>query len=216
MSEWVKYFRKVEASRTIYNQCHGKRRLIELIIQNCPRGGQILEAGCGTAQLSIILADYGFKVTALDLTGEVLEYARSRLYLKKLKIEFLQGNILELSSLFKAKTFDVVTHSGVLEHFRDPEIIKSLSEQKNISKKVIFNIPNNRVELSLANHFGDERFLSNKTWVKLIRSAGFNNCQVFGGYDLPRITFLLPGLFLHRKFSFWWKFFSPHTVFVCE
>jgi SAM-dependent methyltransferase len=215
MTKWVKYFEKVEANRTLYNQCHGKRRLIELIIQNCPRGGRVLEAGCGTAQLSIILADYGFRVTALDLTDDVLEYARSRLHFKNLKLEFFRGDILELSSLFKANAFDVICHSGVLEHFSDSEIIKSLSEQKIISKKTIFNIPNNRVTLS-GDHFGDERFLSNHAWVKLIRIAGFQSCKVFGGYDLPKLTLVLPGLLLHRKFSFWWKFFSPHSVFVCS
>lgn len=214
MSDWVKYFENT--NRNIFNQCLSNRRLIELIIQNTSKEGRILEAGCGTALLSLILAEYGFKVTALDLNEDVLNYARSRVCLNQINLDFVKGDILNLSSLFDKQYFDTVCHSGVMEHFSDKDIIKSLSEQRIISKKVIFNVPNSRQKLT-PHHFGDERFLSNKKWISLIREAGFNNVKVFGGYDLPKFTyFILPGAFFHRKVSFWWKWFSRHSIFVCQ
>ena len=78
--------------------------------------------------------------------------------------------------------------------------------------------PNNRNQLT-NQHFGDERFLSNRKWVGLIKSAGFNCVKVFGGYDLSfsrLIHIILPGIFFHRRGSFWWKYFSRHSIFVCE
>lgn len=214
MSDWVKFFERTD--RSIFNQCLGKRQLIELIIEKTPKGGRMLEAGCGSAILSLVLADYGFKVTALDLSEEVLNYARNKVNLNQIQLNFIQGDILKLSSLFENLYFDTVCHSGVMEHFNDTDIVKSLSEQKKISKRVIFGIPNNRNKL-IDKHFGDERFLSNNNWVKLIKDAGFNSVKVYGDYDLSKYTyFILPGVFFHRKASFWWKWFSRHSIFVCE
>lgn len=216
MSDWVSYFEMT--NRSILNQCDTSRRLIELIIENTPKDGLILEAGCGSALLSLILADYGFKVTALDFDKNVINYAEKRMCLNTLELNFIQGDILKLSQLFKNNYFDVVCHSGVMEHFSDNDIIKSLSEQKMISTQVIFSVPNNRNKLT-DKHFGDERFLSNRKWLKLIKEAGFSHVKVFGGYDLflPRhIYLILPGIFFRRRISFWWKYFSRHSLFVCE
>ena len=214
MSEWVRYFESTK--RNIFNQCLANRRLIELIIEHTPKGGRILEAGCGTALLSLILANYGFAVTALDLSKEVLDYAQRRVFLNKIHLNFVQGNILKLSSMFRDKYFDTICHSGVMEHFRDNDIILSLSEQRKVSKIVIFKIPNNRVKLT-NEHFGDERFLSNKKWVSLIKKSGFKEIRIFGDYDLPKYTyFLLPSVFFGFKLSFWRKYFSKHSIFVCK
>lgn len=212
MSEWVRRF----AGRNIFRQCVLHRRLFELIIDYTPKGGLILEAGCGTALLSLILADYGFDVTALDLAEEVLDYARRRVSLNHIQLNFVKGDILKLTSLFESQYFDTVCHSGVMEHFSDHDIVRSLSEQRTVSKRVIFSIPNNRMRLT-PKRFGDERFLSNKKWVELINKAGFGSVKVFGDYDLPRYAyFILPGVFFHGKGSFWWKYFSRHSIFVCQ
>lgn len=214
MSEWVRYFENTK--RDIFNQCLANRRLIELIIKHTPKGGRILEAGCGTALLSLILANYGFTVIALDFSKEVLDYAQKRVVLNKISLNFVQGNILKLSSMFGDKYFDTICHSGVMEHFSDSDIILSLSEQRKISKIVIFKIPNNRTKRT-NKLFGDERLLSNKKWVSLIKRAGFKEIKIFGGYDLPKYTyFLLPGAFFHGKLSFWWKYFSRHSIFICK
>lgn len=214
MTDWVNFFKK--GKRSIFNQCLANRHLIELIIMNSSESSKILEAGCGTAMLSFILADLGYDLTALDLTEDVLGFAKSRVNTKQINLKFQQGDILKLSSMFEKKYFDIVCHSGVMEHFSDENIIKSLTEQRIISNKVIFNIPNDRNKYC-ESHIGDERFFSNKKWVELIKAAGFKNVKVYGGYDLPKFTyFIFPGAFFHRKVSFWWKYLSKHSVFVCK
>jgi len=213
MSEWIKYFKSTD--RNIFNLCLGCRRLIEAIITHTPKGGKILEVGCGTALLSLILADYGFETIASDVSLEVLNYAKEKTNIGKNHLKFVKADILHLSNLFSNKYFDTVCSKGVMEHFSDEHIIKGLMEQRKISKKVIFHIPNNRNKLT-NKHFGDERFLSNKKWVGLIKKAGFKKVKVVGDYDLPRYTFFLPGLFFRSKFSFWWKYFSKHSIFICE
>lgn len=214
MTNWVSYFEN--SNRTLFYQSLINRRLIELIIENTPANGKILEAGCGTAMLSLLLADSGYNVIAMDCKEEILEYARKRCCLKSESLQFIQGDILELSSYFEQNQFDTICHSGVLEHFSDENIIKSLQEHKKISKRAIFNVPNSRVKLT-PDHFGDERFMDNKKWVDLIREAGYDSVKVYGSYDLPLYAyFILPGVFFKRRLSFWWKWMSKHSVFLCK
>ena len=215
MSDWVKYFEKTEG-RNIFHQCISKRRLIELIVENTPKGGRILEVGCGTALLSVILATLNFEVTASDLTQDVLDYARSKVSFNNIKLNFAIVDMLSLSSVYEKHHFDTICHSGVMEHFSDTDVIKSLSEQRIISKRVIFSVPNNRTE-KLPSLFVDERLLGNKKWIQLIRASGFGSIKVFGDQDLPIIFyFILPNVFFTKRGSFWWKWFSGHSIFVCE
>lgn len=216
MSEWATFFEDTASERNLFNHCINKRRLIELVVAHTPKGGRILEAGCGTAMLSVILADQGFRVTALDLSEDVLEYGKKWQSLERLHLEMKQGDLLNLRSAFEAHAFDTVCHSGVMEHFSDEDIVKSLSEQRAISRRVIFNVPNHRNVLT-DKHFGNERFLNNRKWVSLIQKAGFRKIKVHGGYDLTKLPyFVLPGIFFHKRASFWWKHFSRHSIFVCE
>ena len=212
--EWKGFFE--HADRNIFKQAMHSRRLIEIIINNVPKGAKVLETGCGSATLSLILADCGFNVTALDLDKDVLEYAKKRKVLNSNSLSFIQGDIFNLSAYLRDKEFDLVCHSGVMEHFSDEDIIKGLSEQRKVAVKLIFNVPNNHNRLT-KKHFGNERFLSNSHWIRLIKKSGFNKVEVFGGYDIVTyMYFILPGVFFHRKASFWWKYLSRHSIFVCE
>lgn len=227
MSEWSQYFR--DTHRNIFNQVVANKMLIDLIILNTPQKGRILEVGCGTAQLSLLLADSGFEVTALDMDCDVLRHAKKKVCLKEIKLNFIEGNLLDLSSIFEKQHFDTVCHSGVLEHFSDNDIVKALSEQKTISKKVVFKIPNNRNKLT-DKHFGDERFMSNMKWKKLIKSAGFDNIEIIGGDSIPLYFWFIPKIFfitpepyyngkrahLRKKLMFWRQYCSKHTIFICE
>jgi 2-polyprenyl-3-methyl-5-hydroxy-6-metoxy-1,4-benzoquinol methylase len=214
MSDWADFLKKDK--RTIFNQCLGSRRLIELIIHYTPQGGTILEVGCGTALLTLVLADYGFQTTAIDTNEEVLRYARERINILPKSIHLMKADILNLSTVFKERRFDTVCSKGVMEHFSDNDIVQGLREQRNIASRLIFHVPNIRAKIT-HEFFGDERLLTNKKWVALIKAAGFRQVNIFGGYDLPKLSYLiLPGVFFNKKLSFWWKWFSGHSIFVCE
>lgn len=217
MHDWVTYFQN--SPRSIYSEYYKNKRLLQMIIANCSAKGRVLEAGCGTALLSLMLADLGYHVTALDHSREVLDYARTRMVIgPTLRLDFVEGDLFCLKDKFQAQEFDVACHSGVMEHFEDRDIVAALSEQKHVAKKLVFKVPNIRTRKSPA-CFGDERLLTNRHWVGLIRKTGFSRVAVYGDADLPKyLYFLLPGLFFrfHPAVSSWWRWFSGHTVFVCE
>jgi ubiquinone/menaquinone biosynthesis C-methylase UbiE len=217
MSEWVAFFKK--GHRSIYSECIKNRRLVQMIAANSESGARMLEAGCGTALLSLLLADLGYQMTALDRSTEVLNYAKNRMVLAHTtRLCLVEGDLFHLRDYFKKEEFAVVCHSGVMEHFKDEEIVAALSEQKHVAKKLIFKVPNVRARKD-PSWFGDERLLTNRHWVRLIRKAGYSCATAYGDSDLPRhLYFLLPGVSFryHPALSFWWRWFSRHTVFVCE
>ncbi len=64
------------------------------------------DLACGTGDLSILLAKQGAKVTGIDLSEQMLAYAKLKNQSQNLNIEFKQQNILEIR---EQNQFDVVT-----------------------------------------------------------------------------------------------------------
>ncbi len=86
-----------------------------------PDKPEILIAGCGTGQQSIIAASRyaNSRVTAVDLSLASLGYAaRKSRELGVSNIKYAQGDILELAGL--DKQFDIIECGGVLHHMDDP------------------------------------------------------------------------------------------------
>ena len=132
---------------------------------------KVIEMGCGTGLMAGYLQKLGLKVTALDLSQAVLDYAKEIAeqseIIKPCKYE--QGDILNLK--YKKNSFDVSYSNGVLEHFNDEEIIEILKQQMNISRYVIFGIPSTYFNMN-EKMLGNERTLTLKEWKSLIERAG--------------------------------------------
>jgi ubiquinone/menaquinone biosynthesis C-methylase UbiE len=79
----------------------------------------VLIAGCGTGQHSIIFAQVfsGARILAVDLSMASLCYAKQKTRVLGIhNIEYAQADILELSRL--DKRFDIISSSGVLHQPR--------------------------------------------------------------------------------------------------
>lgn len=80
-----------------------------------PDNQRILELACGTGKLAVKLAEEGYNVTALDLSEEMLVIANNRMIesinqnelSEDNEIEFIQGNMLSLSSI--NRTYQAIT-----------------------------------------------------------------------------------------------------------
>ena len=67
---------------------------------------KLLELACGTGIQSVCFSQAGFDVTGLDLSADMLKIAEKRAASAKQKIDFIEGNMLDLS---QAGTYDFVT-----------------------------------------------------------------------------------------------------------
>lgn len=146
-----------------------KSIFIDKVIQYA-NNGKVIETGCGTGLMAGFLQKKGLKVTALDLSQKVLDYAEE--IAKKSDIiapcKYKQGDILNLK--YKKNSFDVSYSNGVLEHFNDDEIVETLKQQMNISKYVIFGIPSTYFNMN-EKMLGNERGLTLDEWKNLIHKA---------------------------------------------
>lgn len=70
------------------------------------KGKRLLELACGTGVQSVRFAQAGFNVTGLDLSKEMLDLAQNRADSTRQTIDFVEGNMLDLSQLGQ---FDLVT-----------------------------------------------------------------------------------------------------------
>jgi 2-polyprenyl-6-hydroxyphenyl methylase/3-demethylubiquinone-9 3-methyltransferase len=82
-------------------------------------GAEVLDVGCGGGLLSEALASRGARVTALDLSPEVLEAARLHLYESGLKVDYREQSVESLAEQSPAR-FDAITCMEMLEHVPDP------------------------------------------------------------------------------------------------
>jgi 2-polyprenyl-3-methyl-5-hydroxy-6-metoxy-1,4-benzoquinol methylase len=86
-----------------------------------PYHSRVLEAGCGTGQLSISLSRYGRKIHSIDLSEGSLMEAKSFIDKNEIKnVQLAKMNIFNLC--FPKNYFDVIISNGVLHHTHNPEL----------------------------------------------------------------------------------------------
>jgi magnesium-protoporphyrin O-methyltransferase len=81
MKAWAQLTSEVKVSRIRETVRQGRDRMRAEILSWLPAelsGAALLDAGCGTGALSVIAAERGAKVTAVDIAGNLVSLARER------------------------------------------------------------------------------------------------------------------------------------------
>lgn len=197
---------KGSISNYVNDKIKTKKILIDLIKKYSPNK-KIIEAGSGTGILSTYLASLGFDSVAIDIDKDILNLSKkiAKEYGAKNKPKFMINSILELN--YKNKEFDVSFSNGVLEHFSDKEIIKTIKKQLKIANTVIVGIPTKYFDDNEA-MYGDERFLKLKFWREIISQAGGKIIEEKSCHFLTK-----PKILLNFK-----KYFRPfpYRIFVIQ
>jgi ubiquinone/menaquinone biosynthesis C-methylase UbiE len=107
-----------------------KKRIAAEYIQP---GQRVLEVGCGTGTLSILMARRGARVTAIDASAGMLAEARSKAAEAGLAeaITFQQLDVTELGNHYEPGSFDVIASTLAFSEF-PPEVVQyalKLAEQ---------------------------------------------------------------------------------------
>lgn len=103
---------------------------------------KLLELACGTGIQSICFKQAGFDVTGLDLSQDMLDLAAKRAKTARVDIPFVQGNMLDLSSV---GTFDYVTcYSDSICYMEDEvevgDVFKQVYDHLNEGGIFIFDV----------------------------------------------------------------------------
>jgi magnesium-protoporphyrin O-methyltransferase len=91
------------------------------------KGHTVLDAGCGTGNLSVALADHGFEVEAFDVSAPMIHFAKyiNNGRTKGIAPRFLVGDIAALAG--EPKRYDVVCCLDVLFHYPYEEVKEMLA-----------------------------------------------------------------------------------------
>lgn len=185
MTCWSDYYQKEITADLFIRNLYGQREFLNTIIESKTR--KILEVGAGTGTMSVFLSNLGFEVTTLDNDSKILEIAQ------QVKDKFNGQNYLQKGDAFKLpfadNSFDLVFHQGLLEHFKDDDIHRLLTEHLRVAPIVIFSVPNNFYPQK---DVGDERLLGKSTWenilkpYKIVMSCNYS-LKFFPKWYLPRV-----------------------------
>jgi len=134
------------------------------------RGKNLIEFGCATGVASSLLKDFGYKVTATDISNYAVNKAKKNFK----NIKFIVQNMEEP---FKGNKFNVVVAFDVIEHLPNPE--KGIRNVFNLLEKngvAIFTTPNDYPHV-----YNDPTHINvkkPKEWIKILKSVGFKNIFV--------------------------------------
>jgi ubiquinone/menaquinone biosynthesis C-methylase UbiE len=114
---------------------------------------EVLDVGCGTGVLSLLLSEMGHNVTGIDLSEGMLGRAKEKAYDQNLRAKFQLGDAENLS--FENDFFDVVINRHLLWTLLDPE--RAVFEWKRVLK------PSGRV-IIIDGNWGDFNSMRRRIW----------------------------------------------------
>jgi ubiquinone/menaquinone biosynthesis C-methylase UbiE len=98
-----------------------KSIFVKKLDDEIPFNSRVLEAGCGTGQLSIALSRYGRKIHSIDLSKGSLIEAKKFINQNEIKnVQLYKMNIFNLC--FPKNYFDIIISNGVLHHTHNPKL----------------------------------------------------------------------------------------------
>jgi peptide deformylase len=158
-----------------------RKEMIDLIKKYTPKGGKILEAGCGTSSHSIYLSKKFYDVTAIDIEKDMLEVAKK--FNKKAlgKVTYFLGNIFHLP--FEENSYNTVFSHGVLEHFSVEKIISAVNESLRVANTVVISVP---TIFNVSNNLmGDEILRSVFKWKRILTKTRGHLKETRGSFSSP-------------------------------
>src|SRR6266481_3231786 len=104
-----------------------------------PRGGELLDIGCGTGNFLAAARDAGYRVTGIELDRKAAGFAKERVALPRV----FPLTISEFAGQHADEKFDVVTFFEVLEHQAAPvEFLQRVSMVLKAKGTIALSVPN--------------------------------------------------------------------------
>lgn len=117
---------------TVFAMSGTKEPYLDLIARNVPRGGRLLDYGCGIGSDGLRLIEAGYEVEFADFDNPSVKYLRHRLARRG-----LDATIHDLDSTSELPRVDLAYSFDVIEHVQDP--FEFLARLEEVSDRVLVN-----------------------------------------------------------------------------
>ena len=115
-------------------------------LKNIIKGNiEVLDLGCGTGITTKYIAELGAKVTGIDISQKLIEFARENSNHENIK--YLVGDVTDIN--LGKKVFEVICIIDVMEHIpreKIPNLIKNIKRYSHENTIVYLNIPDARLQ----------------------------------------------------------------------
>lgn len=108
------------------------------------RGDNVLDLGCGTGLTSKFMAQLGAKVTAVDISPKLIEFAKANSAHEN--VEYFVSDITEYDT---SKQYDAIVLVDVFEHVLNADIsrlMKTIANHSSSDTWIFLNIPDERYQ----------------------------------------------------------------------
>ena len=141
LSAWEKLTSELPVSWVREKVRKGRHETLETLLSALPNnldGQRILDAGCGTGQLTFELALRGANVIGVDISEKLISIAEERCPTNIVdKVSFYQGDMLDK----QYGSFDYIILMDSLIHYSETDMVKALNELSGRAhQKICFTI----------------------------------------------------------------------------
>jgi len=146
--DWIRVFQQRgvwQLTRDVVDRWVARNAaFFDMLSRAVPRGGKVLELGCGPGRHALGAATLGYRVVGIDIVPQIVEQAQfnQRMVAPDCDAVFQVCDMFELEALAPKGTFQAITHGGVMEHLDSAESIReALRYQLEYAPHVVFDIP---------------------------------------------------------------------------
>ncbi len=113
-------------------------RIDKIVMQRHRKHGSVVDIGCGTGTLDLLLAEKGYKITGIDCSSEMLTVAEKKLRDAGFKAPFVRQDMTKLALPYKADVI-ISTLDGINHLKSADDVLKTFSRvSKNLRRGGIF------------------------------------------------------------------------------
>jgi 2-polyprenyl-3-methyl-5-hydroxy-6-metoxy-1,4-benzoquinol methylase len=144
-----------EGSELGYRRAYHNRvgRALDAVLRTTATGARVLDLAAAQGNLSIMLAELGYRVTWNDLRDDLIDYVK--LKTDRTDIEFLPGNLFDLPPE-RVGRFDAIVATEIIEHVAHPDaFLARLAGLLSPGGVIVLTSPNGRYFRNRLPRFSD-------------------------------------------------------------
>jgi len=138
------------------------------ISQSLPRGGRILDVGCGAGIFTALLAQHGYETIGVDQDSDIVSLAQEMVDYFRSPARIERASADDLTAYHEA--FGLVYSLGVVEHFDRDVTVRLIREQARCAKLVLVAVPTRYTKYT--GPVTDERLYTKGQLEGVVRDAG--------------------------------------------